>query len=57
MTSGDYREAGRGRKVRLRLTVTPEGLEIIGDSLHVAELELLLAFRPDCRRQPAAAAA
>ncbi len=44
MTGDDYRAAGTGgRKVRVQLTLTATGLEIVADSLYVATLEELLA--------------
>jgi hypothetical protein len=39
----DYAGDPAGRLVRLRLSVTAEGVEILGDALRVDELERLLA--------------
>ena len=38
----DYESDPAGRRVRLRLRVTPQGLEIIGDAVRAAEIEALL---------------
>lgn len=42
ITDTDYLEPEK-RKVRLRLTITEEGIEIIGDSMYAPLLEELLA--------------
>jgi hypothetical protein len=42
MQPQDYRETGTKKKIRLRLTITEQGIEILGDALHAAELEELL---------------
>lgn len=48
MTWDDYEAADRQKRVRFRLTVTDDGLEIIGDSPypHLLE-ELLQALEPE----------
>jgi hypothetical protein len=43
MTLEDYQVAHRRKTIRIRLTVTDEGLEIIGDSPYPQLLEELLA--------------
>jgi hypothetical protein len=43
MTWDDYEVSHRRRLVRLRLTITEEGVEIIGDSPYPHLLEKLLA--------------
>jgi hypothetical protein len=42
MRSEDYRDAATVKKVRFRLTLNDDGLEILGDSLYVEPLERLL---------------
>jgi len=42
MLADDYRDAAAVKKVRFRLTLNDEGLEILGDSLYVEPLERLL---------------
>lgn len=42
MQADDYRDAAIGKKVRFRLTLSDDGLEILGDSLYVEPLERLL---------------
>jgi hypothetical protein len=42
MTAEDYETADRERRIRLRLTVTASGLEILGDSPYPGLLEALL---------------
>ncbi len=42
MTPSDYRDGPGKKKVRLRIRLTGEGVEILGDAAHVAELEALL---------------
>ncbi len=42
MRPEDYREATASRKVRVRLTLGADGVEILGDSLYVETLENLL---------------
>jgi len=42
MQADDYRDAARVKKVRFRLTLNDDGLEILGDSLYVEPLERLL---------------
>ncbi len=42
MRPEDYREASKVRKVRVRLTLDDDGVEILGDSLYVETLENLL---------------
>ena len=47
ITAADYADDPAGRRVRLRLTVTVDGLEILGDALRPDDLErLLLALDP-----------
>ena len=41
ITEADYLEPER-KRIRLRLTVTPEGIEILGDSMYAPLLEKLL---------------
>lgn len=43
ITPDDYRQEDSGCKVRVRIRQTDEGIEIIGDSRHIVELETLLA--------------
>lgn len=43
ITPDDYRQEDNGCKIRVRIRQTEEGIEIIGDSRHIAELETLLA--------------
>lgn len=43
ITPADYRQDDHGCKIRIRIRQTEEGIEIIGDSRHIAELETLLA--------------
>ena len=38
----DYEGDPAGRRVRVRLRVTPQGLEIMGDAVRAAEIEALL---------------
>ena len=48
----DYATDPGGRVVRVRLRVTPEGLEILGDAMRPGELEALLAaLGPDAIEQ------
>ncbi len=56
MRPQDYPEAdGEKKKIRLRITMNPDGIEILGDALHVTELEKLLAAAGDrCNRRPMA---
>lgn len=42
MEPGDYIEAASIKKVRVRLTLSDDGVEILGDSLYVESLENLL---------------
>jgi hypothetical protein len=42
ITSEDYLEADK-KKVRLRISITDEGIEILGDSMYAPLLEELLA--------------
>ncbi len=52
MRPEDYLEAdGSKKKIRLRLSCNRDGVEILGDSLHVAELEKLLAVTADRDRR------
>jgi len=41
MTPADYRDE-TAKKIRLRIRLTPDGVEILGDAMYVAELEALL---------------
>jgi hypothetical protein len=43
ITEADYAELERVKKVRVRITITGEGVEILGDSPYPALLEALLA--------------
>lgn len=43
MTAEDYQTAHMEKKVRLRITVTEQGIEILGDSAYPHLLEDLLA--------------
>jgi hypothetical protein len=42
MRPEDYTDAATTKKVRFRLTLSDDGLEILGDSLYVESLEKLL---------------
>jgi len=42
MRPEDYQNAATVKKVRVRLTLSDDGLEILGDSLYVETLERLL---------------
>ena len=42
MRAEDYQDAAAFKKVRFRLTLNDDGLEILGDSLYVEPLERLL---------------
>jgi len=39
----DYHDAPEKKKVRIRISMTGNGVEILGDSMHAALLEQLLA--------------
>jgi len=43
MRPEDYMNAAMTKKVRFRLTLNDEGLEVLGDSLYVESLERLLS--------------
>jgi hypothetical protein len=43
ITPDDYRQENHGCKIRVQIRQTEEGVEIIGDSRHIVELESLLA--------------
>ncbi|MBN2332420.1 MAG: hypothetical protein JXO49_12600 [Deltaproteobacteria bacterium] len=43
MVPDDYRQGGSGKKVRIQINPSGEGLEILGDTMHIDELERLLA--------------
>jgi len=43
ITPDDYRQEDHGCKIRVQICQTEEGVEIIGDSRHIVELESLLA--------------
>lgn len=47
MQAEDYRDAATVKKVRFRLTLNDDGLEILGDSLYVDPLEQLLRLVGD----------
>lgn len=50
--SREYAADPDGRKVRVRVRVTPEGVEVLGDAVRPAELEVLLAaLGADCIEQ------
>jgi len=42
LNADDHEGDPAGRRVRVRLRVTPQGLEIIGDAVRAAEIEALL---------------
>lgn len=42
MTAEDYREPGENRKIRVRITVTEQGIEVLGDSMYPQLLEKVL---------------
>ncbi len=42
LNADDHEGDPVGRRVRVRLRVTPQGLEIIGDAVRAAEIEALL---------------
>ncbi len=43
MQPEDYLHEPQQKKIRIRITVTDQGIEILGDSRHVTQLEELLA--------------
>ena|GEM_PF-1279025 len=47
MQADDYKDAASVKKVRFRLTLNDDGLEILGDSLYVEPLERLLRLTGD----------
>jgi FtsH ternary system-associated peptide len=42
ITDADYQEPER-KRIRVRLAITPEGIEILGDSMYAPLIEELLA--------------
>ena len=50
MRPEDYMNAVKAKKVRFRLTLNDEGLEVLGDSLYIESLENL--FSGVIRKQP-----
>lgn len=42
ITEEDYHDAPDVKKVRLRIQITEQGIEILGDSMYAGELEELL---------------
>lgn len=47
ITPDEYASDPEGRKVKLRIRITPDGIEILGDAVRPADLErLLLSLDP-----------
>ncbi len=42
ITEADYQDAPEKKKIRIRISLTSEGVEILGDTMHAPLLEQLL---------------